>query len=412
MKTDRQTGSGARFWAAVIAAVAALAAPEAARGQANWTGTVNTSWFNSTNWLPNAVPLSTTTAQIFYDVNYPPTRYCIVDGDASATGVCANLNLGNAPFTLNRIDIQRTLNVSSRVLASGNAKVNILATGVLTCQTNAIGGAGATASAVGTQGGTVTVGTEMSIGEGNGSSAATYNATGGTLTVNGANFWIGRVGSTRDGVGVLNVSGTAVAALDLHVGRGGSTTYNSKGTVTLSAGSLYCRNYYLGNSGNVLTAGTNEGLLEVSGGTFDVSSNYYNGFFRTTGSQKVYPTTKITGPNATFRVHGSYASLSNATLVAVLTGPNHTAIRVDGSVALDGTLKIATNGLYLPPPGSTWDLIVADASGGTTNALGGTFRAVDLSGVASVGAWRVKYDTAGKKVVLSLPTRGTLVVLR
>ncbi len=396
-------------FALALTVVAGLMAPMA-RGQTiNWIGSSSTSWFNDANWSGGSKPASGNTVWVYYSTAPLPTRYCIVDGGVGTTGVADNVFLSGVGTTLNRLDVSNALTVATKVFLGGNSKLNILSTGTLSVTNLAVGGDSNSSSANAAQWGTVTVATELQIGSGNGSAATTYTAVTGVLTVNGANSWIGRVGTTRDGVGVLNINGAAVTLLDVHSGRGGSATYASKGTVAITAGSLNCRNFYNGNSAGTLTAASNEALFAVSGGTVDVSQGYYNGFSRTVGDSKVFPTTRVIGSNATFRVRGDYASITNARLEVVLTGPEHTAIRVDGNVALNGTFSVETNGIYKVKGGDSWDIIVADADGVGANTLSGTFKIVNFSKVQQLGNWKLKYDVDNKKVVLSMPAKGTLV---
>ena len=171
--SQARSGSGAAGTLGVMAL--AIFSAVLAQGQTiNWIGGTSTSWFNDANWSSGSKPNSGNTVWIYYSTAPQPTRYCVVDGDASTTGVVANIYIGQAGTTLNRLDVTGVLKVGTLIQTDGSSKLNVQATGVLLTPSLYFGGYGSVSSATALQSGTLAISADMQIGNGNNSSG--YNS--------------------------------------------------------------------------------------------------------------------------------------------------------------------------------------------------------------------------------------------
>jgi fibronectin-binding autotransporter adhesin len=325
---------------------------------------------------------------------------------------------------------------------------------------------------------------QMFIGQ-RGTGTVTVN--GGGLRVGGASLFIGgNEGSgAQTGVGVLNVMGGPSSIVtsgdDFQLGASGTGTLNmsggyARGSYTVvgkfgtgtwnHSGGVYDQNggdIEIGDGGQPGQAGTpgprtgtinltggvirvaghmgignrkGTGTVSVSGGALSLSgsgdSTLYVGRGMDWGANQGGPTTlRVTGDDAIIIANGDLnmnTSLvsTSSTLVAEITGPTHTAIKVGGNALLtNGNFKVELNG-YSPVSGDSWSIIQAGAdltadkaaidaivSGGgypalthvapgTLGAVTGPFLSTDFS-LASLTAglsWNLAYTAT--EVVLSV----------
>ena len=196
----------------------------------------------------------------------------------------------------------------------------------------------------------------------------------------------------RQGTGTLHFSAGQLRAGFTVVGKYGSGTWNQ-------SGGLFDQDFgdvEIGDGGgdsDVSTVGPRTGVMDISGGYLQTAGhfsignrrgnglvNIRGGFLAATGS----PDSNIfigrgndsspgSGGETELRVVGDQATIiatgglfmnpnnvaTSSTLIAVITGPTHTPIRVAGNADIDnGDLKIELNG-YVPSSNDTWVLLEA-----------------------------------------------------
>ncbi len=196
----------------------------------------------------------------------------------------------------------------------------------------------------------------------------------------------------REGTGTLNFSAGQLRAGYTVVGKFGSGTWNqSGGLFDQDFGDVEIGDG--GGDGDISTVGPRTGVMDISGGYLQTaghfaignrrgsgSVNIRGGFLAATGSpdSSIFigrgndsspgsggqTELRVTGDQATIIANGGLFMNPNdvatsSTLIAEITGPTHTPIRVAGNAELDnGDLKIELSG-YVPGPDDIWVLIEA-----------------------------------------------------
>ncbi len=227
-------------------------------------------------------------------------------------------------------------------------------------------------------GGTITIGndtddsTDDSLYLGYVSGQATYNFSGGMLTV-GDVFDVGRTGT-----GNFTMSGSAEATVnDFRTGsqstavgtsniNGGKITANNSvvvgvtsaatGTVTQTAGEVYA------GAGGVLISGD----VAAGTGTYNISGGILGTLGTLSLGQGVSGTLNVIGSVATIGVSG-YAQDANGSLNFTADANGVTTIQVDGDVALGGQLSVDLGALTAKP----YAIKLIDNMG--VNAVSGVF---------------------------------------
>lgn len=223
------------------------------------------------------------------------------------------------------------VNMTSGTLATGNGTASELHIG------ETAGGYGA----FDLSGGTVTLSGYFAIGA-NGGGAGIFNMSGGTLTVN-AEF--PTIANNAASIGIVNLSGGTLTSVNgtfggMRVGEVGLGILNVSGSAVVNLGNDGLK---IGNN-NVATA---VGIVNLLGGTLTVN--------------------KVTKPGAaataTFNFNGGTLQAGNAPVAALMTGLNNACVYGGGAVIDDGGNAITIAQPLLAPAGSGVHSI-AVASGG------------------------------------------------
>jgi hypothetical protein len=240
------------------------------------------------------------------------------------------------------------------------------------------------------QGGTITTGSSLVIGDGetavggaSGTTAGTFTQSGGTVNVGGS-FELGR----RSGTGVYSISAGSLAVTgQMNVGTTSSTTlpelvnpngtFNLSGTgsVTTTAGA----NLFVGFNGGTLTS-TAVGTFNVSGGTLTLNNTLV-----AIGS----------GPGTTGSFNISGGTVQGNTGVNVEWDIGRTT--GNGSVTLSGTGTLKANTILIGGPGSGTTI----GNSGTLTVEGGTLNTnnITLASTSVSGANRVLNISGGNVTI-------------
>jgi YVTN family beta-propeller protein len=298
----------------------------------NWIGGASGNWSNANNWS-NGVPNSGSVNVCINDGNPVPSAVTL---DISASVGTLYIDSGSS-LTINN---GNTLAVFGSISNAGQILVNETANNTFLSMAGAVSLTG---------GGTVTLSTGGSGG------TAIINQAGGTLT---------NVNNALQGTGVIGSNGLTVVNQ-----AGGIINANTAGTLVVNTPSL-----------------TNQGLLEGTGGTLQLSNTYNNAGGRILSS----------GSGASVQLTG--ATIQGGTLTSanggVLGTQGGASVTLDGSS--QGTLTIA--GTYVGANGSTTVLK------GTINNTGAiqlnetannTFLSMATPSVSLTGNGAVTLNTGG-----------------
>jgi hypothetical protein len=288
----------------------------------------------------------------------------------------------------------------------------------------------------------------------------------GTLTMSGANSLLTSgddIGIGRTGNGTLNTQGGRMVGVFTFLGKFGTGVWNHSGGVFDQAGGdveigdggrpdqagiVGPRNGTINLSGGVMHGAghfalgnrNGTGTVNITGGALDITGDVNGTGTIFVGRGMDWAGNPGAGGPVTFRVKGSSSIIvanggflmnpdnvaSSSTLIAEITGPTHTPIKVEGDANIaNGSFKVALTG-YTPVSGDTWTIIEAGADistqlgaidamvsaggypavthvpGSSVGSLLGTFASTDFSmAPLTTGlSWNVQY--VGKKVMLSV----------
>jgi hypothetical protein len=232
--------------------VLAMAGNASAAAAKEWEGDINSRWDVAGNWRPDGVPLANQTAE----VNLPDVN-CLID--SSVTAVCQELTVGYDEATCYLDMTGGSLTTNYNVIVGDEPNANgvfTISDGNISCDRLWVGYGGSSPPepnyAVGTfnmAGGNVTVASKVELGK-NLTGVGTIYVDGGTITLTGDNFEIGKYGngtlemtagdinvaqqnvkmSEGDGTATINMYGGSILANDLRL----NWTSPTAGTATLN----------------------------------------------------------------------------------------------------------------------------------------------------------------------------------
>jgi T5SS/PEP-CTERM-associated repeat protein len=216
----------------------------------------------------------------------------------------------------------------------------------------------------------------------------TFTLSGNSSSINiGDDFVMGRVGTGtlnfqgglakggytvvgKYGTGVWNHSGGVYDQNfgDIEIGDGGNLDFGPgprTGTVNLTGGVIQVAGYFsIGNRIGTGTVNISGGALAVDNaadGAIVVGRGYESGALIGQGG----PTSlRVTGDDAIIIANGNFdmnssGVASSSTLIAEITGPTHTTIKVGGDALLaNGKLAVDLTG-YVPNVGDSWTILQA-----------------------------------------------------
>ncbi|MGA9897112.1 MAG: choice-of-anchor D domain-containing protein [Terriglobales bacterium] len=298
----------------------------------NWIGGASGNWSNSSNWS-NGVPNSSSVNVCINDGNPMPSQVTLditatIGGLTIDTG--SSLTIGNG----------NTLVVFGNISNAGQILVNETANNTFLSIAGAVSLTG---------GGTVTLNTAQAGG------TAIINQSGGTLT---------NVNNTVQGTGVIGSNGLSVVNQ-----AGGIINASTAGTLVVNTPSL-----------------TNQGLLEATGGTLQLSNTYNNagGRILSSGSSASVQLTSAT-------IQGGSLTSANGGVLGTQGGAS---VTLDGSS--QGTLTIA--GTYVGANGSSTVLKGTINNTGTiqlSETANNTFLSMATPSVSLTGNGTVTLITGG-----------------
>lgn len=427
--------SGLRGMRLALAVAALSFLPQAVQAQTyNWTGT-NGAYGTAGNWSPSGPP--TTGSNVFIN-NGGTANY--TSGDTNPRSV----NLGSTAGSSGTLAMTGG-SIFADQNDEGGLRVGEVGAGVVTMNN----------AQLRTGKGSVFIGGENGAGT-------------GTITMSGASsildstddFIIGRAGT-----GTFNLEAGLVQAHFTVVGKFGTGTWNQSGGAFVQKDA----DFEIGDGGNqtaghVNTPGARTGTVNLTGGVlqtsgfFAISNRRGNGFVTVDGGALAatgvvnngaiivgrgfeWGDKPGTGGVTEFRVRGGDGVIiangafemnvnnvaTSSTLVAQITGAEHTTIKVTGDARIgNGSFKVQLDG-YTPVSGDSWTILsagVADLSAekneidsrmgamgfptlmhavaGPVGTLQGEFKSTDfsLAPLTSGLEWNVAY--ANNSVVLSV----------
>ena len=322
-------------------------------GQVVWQGgTQDGEWHDAGNWKDGAVP----TAEDIVSIRATPE--CQVSGASPASARYMTVGGGVTLFVRGEgasLRVGTSLNLSGGTLRQKGGSINCATLGV---RRGAYSGTR----------GSLTVGKSISVGSAGGKGTVTIAGVDGSVgqvVYNGP----GKIKGTAPGHGEIAVSGG-----NLRV-NGNFFNAHHMWSKPLPEGQKHC------------------GRLTVSGGEVNVAGNFYNGFGPDVS--QVQGVLEIVGAKGRMTVEGDFVQIGDSTLVAELSGPKHTVIRVLGNAKLAGTLKVRLAKGYTPQPETWWNILQ-----GSVGSPIGTFAALDFTEAGGADGWRVEYDTDERVVRL------------
>jgi hypothetical protein len=402
---------------------------------ARWVNAANFNWnvangdFNTgTNWDPNGPPGMFDGAFI-NNGGTSTISSGVLDVDSlnvgSAAGTSGTFNMTGGDLLSNSVHFgdagNATVSINNAILRAGN--------GSLFIGGDSNGGTGAMTIAGSTS--LVTSGDDIGIGRtGNG----TLNFQGGRMT--GVFTFLGKFGT-----GVWNHSGGVFdqAGGDIEIGDGGrpdqaGTPGPRNGTINLSAGVIHGAGHFaLGNRNGTGTVNINGGALDITGdsnGTGTIFVGRGMDWAGMTGAGGPVAL-RVTGDDSIVVANGGFSMnvdnvASSSTLIANITGPAHTPIKVVGDANIaKGTFKVELTG-YTPVSGDTWTIVEAGADistqltaidalvsaggypmlthvpGSSVGTLMGTFASTDFSMAPLTAGLSWGVDYVGNKVLLKV----------
>ena len=354
----------------LASAVAASAAPSSH----TWQGRdkINPGdWHAVGNWDGGSIPIADDTVDI---TSLPECR--ISDGRAA---VAKLLKVGGGVKALGSLSIQ----VEDASLVASSIYV---------------GGYGGPGKGTLTQAGGSIAAKFLCVGGSAGASGyGRYCGTGGALTVSDRlSVGAGYLAASNNGNGEFYLDGAVVSAKSIC---NGSATIKGLGRgcgmINITAGSLRVTGSFFNSHhmwAKALPQGRKHcGHLTVSGGRVDIVGNFHNGFGAGLDTSQVEGVLEIIGAASRIGIGGNFTQIQGSTLVADLTGKDHTAIRVNGNVALAGVFKVRLAKGYTPANGTWWEIIQTNPD--KPGTLNGTFSTLDFSAAGGPENWQVRYDT-------------------
>jgi T5SS/PEP-CTERM-associated repeat protein len=347
-----------------LATLAFLSSPALVKAQAtfNWN-VANGNYSTAANWTPSGPPTSGSNIVINNDgtVNY-----------ASGTATPSSITLGSTAGKSGVLAMTGgAINLNSSTLRIGE-----LGTGLVTLNN-------ASLTTINDQ--------SIFVGGQNGDGTGTLTVSGNASVLNsGDDLGIGRTGTGtfnlqsglavadyvtvgKFGTGTFNLSGGLFrqASGDFEVGDGGKPSEEStpgprSGTLNITGGVL---------QGSGFLAVSNRratGAVNVSGGALAVTGAVNNGAI-IVGRGADWGGSPGTGGATSFRVTGDDSIIiangafemnvndvaTSSTLIAEITGPTHTPIKVSGDANIgNGSFKVELNG-YTPVSGDSWTILSA-----------------------------------------------------
>jgi hypothetical protein len=167
----------------------------------------------------------------------------------------------------------------------------------------------------------------------------------------------------------------------------------SNGTISITAGSLRVgKDFYnaLHSWSKTLPQGKKHyGRLIISGGSVDITDQFYNGFGSDPSQSEAI--LEVIGSRGKITIGGDFTLIPGSTLIAELAGKAHTVICVNGNVALGGAFKVRLSKGYKPTSETWWDIVrVTPSKPGSFN---GAFSKLDFSEVGGSKNWKVQYNS-------------------
>jgi len=397
-----------RAFVALMLAGCTYFGPTTARA-ATWSGATSTNWNTFSNWSGSTGGSGTATIisipanvpTITADINPVPTAILVGNttaarvnhhaGNASmsagndlvlgrTTGGNGTYNLANTAATGGTLTAfgqgSGNLTVPDQVfvggsVGAGSGTLNIHTTGTCSVGTQLLVGNLGGTGAVKMDSGTVTVATDLLLGNGTGSTG-TFGMSGGSLSVTG----LLDVGISSGGNGTFTISGgsvTAASSLEIGVGTGSTGTFSmTGGTVTKSGTSTAV------TIGGGVSADGGNGTANLNGGTFTTAGVFRIGQDLATTSAPV--------SNGTLNLGGTNLTVNAEFWVGNNTGATGTMNFSGGSLTVnnwsiigrkdDANTGAGATGL-VTMTGGTWtksgesNFVVGDTGSGTMNMSGG-----------------------------------------